>query len=156
LQTDDVGIVWLQNQSRENVSGVLDALRDNADAIFAAKLPSGTVFKSNLTSGAALAELFGDPTVPGSLAHARAPDVFIQPDEGVIYSGSSKKIAEHGGGAPNDTGVALLVAGADLDRAEVRNPVTTTQVAPTILRALGLDPDELDAVTVEHTRSLPG
>jgi len=156
LQTDDVGILWLQNESRGNVSGIVDALRGNADAIFAGQLPSGTVFKQNITSGADLAELFGDPAVLGSLAHARAPDVFIQPDEGVIYSGSSKKIAEHGGGAPNDTGVALLVAGAGLDRAEVHKSVTTTQVAPTILRALGLDPDELDAVSLEHTRSLPG
>jgi hypothetical protein len=34
--------------------------------------------------------------------------------------------------------------------------VTTTQVAPTILRALDLDPDALDAVRKEGTKALPG
>ena len=91
-----------------------------------------------------------------SLAAARAPNVFIQPNEGVIYSGSSKKIAEHGGGAPGDTEVALLVAGHGIAKATVHHHVSTTQVAPTILEALGLDPKKLDAVKKEGTRSLPG
>ena len=33
--------------------------------------------------------------------------------------------------------------------------VSTVQIAPTILRLLGLDPRELKAVRVEHTRALP-
>ncbi len=35
-------------------------------------------------------------------------------------------------------------------------PVETTQIAPTILRLLGLNPFALQAVRVEHTRVLPG
>ena len=31
----------------------------------------------------------------------------------------------------------------------------TTQIAPTILRALGLDPEALDGVRLEGTHSLP-
>jgi hypothetical protein len=34
--------------------------------------------------------------------------------------------------------------------------VATTQVAPTILKALGLDPDDLQAVRIEGTQVLPG
>jgi hypothetical protein len=34
--------------------------------------------------------------------------------------------------------------------------VQTTQVAPTILRALGLDPSALQAVRLERTAVLPG
>jgi len=34
--------------------------------------------------------------------------------------------------------------------------VATSQVAPTILRALGLDPNALHSVAVEKTRELPG
>jgi hypothetical protein len=34
--------------------------------------------------------------------------------------------------------------------------VTTAQVAPTILRALGLDPQLLRSVLVEKTQVLPG
>ena len=74
----------------------------------------------------------------------------------MIYSNSTKKIAEHGGGAPGDTEVALLVAGPGLERRTVTSRVYTTQVAPTILKALGLDTDELDAVRKERTRLLPG
>jgi hypothetical protein len=38
----------------------------------------------------------------------------------------------------------------------IKTPVLTTQVAPTILEALGLDPEALHAVQKEHTPSLPG
>ena len=35
------------------------------------------------------------------------------------------------------------------------SPVETTQVAPTILLALGLDPNALQSVKMEHTQVLP-
>jgi hypothetical protein len=38
----------------------------------------------------------------------------------------------------------------------VDQPVLTTQIAPTILHLLGLDPGELAAVRAEHTPVLPG
>lgn len=158
LQTDDVGIVWLQDQSRANVAGVVAQLEDPAHraAMFADALPAGTIFTTSVVAGDELADLFGDPTSGDPLAAARAPNVFIQPNAGVIYSGSGKKIAEHGGGAPDDTNVALLVSNPGLRGRTVDRPVRTTQVAPTILRALGLDPDALDAVRREGTRPLPG
>jgi hypothetical protein len=34
-------------------------------------------------------------------------------------------------------------------------PVTTTQIAPTILKALGLDPQALQSVQEEDTETLP-
>ncbi|MBV9166537.1 MAG: hypothetical protein JO342_10310 [Solirubrobacterales bacterium] len=36
------------------------------------------------------------------------------------------------------------------------NSVETTQIAPTILHLLGLDPNELQAVKIEGTKILPG
>ena len=66
------------------------------------------------------------------------------------------EIAEHGGGAPDDTHVALLISVAGVEERHVAAPVETTQVAPTILRALGLDPRELQAVREEHTKLLTG
>ena len=39
--------------------------------------------------------------------------------------------------------------------AKVATPVLTTQVAPTILHALGLDPTKLQAVVAEGTQVLP-
>jgi predicted AlkP superfamily pyrophosphatase or phosphodiesterase len=157
LQTDDVGILWLQDQSPKNVAAVVAQLTNvaNATAMFANVLPLGTIFDANVSCGDELAEIFGDPTKPGTLAAARAPNAFIQPNEGVIYSGSSKKIAEHGGGAPGDVDVALLVVGPSIGTGTVSKPVTTTQVAPTILKALGLNPRSLDAVRREGTKVLP-
>jgi arylsulfatase A-like enzyme len=158
LQTDDVGIVWLQDQSRANVAGVVAQLEDPAHraAMFADALPAGTIFTTSVVAGDELVDLFGDPTSGDPIAAARAPNVFIQPNAGVIYSGSSKKIAEHGGGTSDDTNVALLVSNPGLRGRIVDRRVTTTQVAPTILRALDLDPDLLDAVRREGTRPLPG
>jgi arylsulfatase A-like enzyme len=156
LQTDDVGILWLQNQSAANMSGIVAQLSAHAVDIHASLLPTGTIFSSNIVVGPALSAIFGDPSVAGSIAAARAPNVFIQPNEGVIYSGSAKKIAEHGGGAPGDTGVALLVAGGRIARGEVCESVMTTQVAPTILEALGLPGHRLEAVRQEKTQVLPG
>jgi len=155
LQTDDVGIVWLQPNGQSDLQKAVTSLASNAAALHATKLPDGTIFKSNIISGPALSAIFGDPTVPGSIAAARAPDIFIQPDHGVIYSGSKKKIAEHGGGSLDDTHVALLVSAKFLERGEVDGLVETKQIAPTILRALGLDPDALQAVRKEGTRVLP-
>jgi arylsulfatase A-like enzyme len=157
LQTDDVGIVWLQDQSEANLAAVLAQLTApvNAAAMHADALPAGTIFGASVTAGLDLAAIYGDPTSWDATAVARAPNFFIQPDEGVIYSGSSKKIAEHGGGAPGDTGVALLVAAPWARARIVHGAVSTTQVAPTILRALGLAPRELQAVRLEHTRPLP-
>jgi hypothetical protein len=158
LQTDDVGLVWLQDQSSSNIAGVVAQLSDPAHrtAMFADTLPPGTIFTSNINSGAELAAIFGDPTSGDALAAARAPNVFIQPNHGVIYSGSGKKISEHGGGTVDDTHVALLVSKPGLHGRKVAQHVWTRQVAPTILRALDLDPDDLQAVQKEGTKVLPG
>ena len=37
----------------------------------------------------------------------------------------------------------------------IGSPVETTQIAPTILKLLGLNPRALDAVRIEHTQILP-
>ena len=73
----------------------------------------------------------------------------------MIYSGSRKKIAEHGGGTANDIDVALVVSGKGSHKEIVVEPVSTTQIAPTILKALGLNPWELQAVVKEGTQVLP-
>ncbi len=52
----------------------------------------------------------------------------------------------------------LVVSGATrtAPARRVREPVETTQIAPTILRLLGLDPNALQAVRIERTAVLPG
>jgi arylsulfatase A-like enzyme len=75
---------------------------------------------------------------------------------GVVYTGSLKKQAEHGGFAHDDTNVMLLVSNPRIKAKTVTSFVETTQVAPTILSILGLDPKALTAVQAEGTPVLPG
>jgi len=96
-------------------------------------------------------EMFGDP-----LRDPRTPDIVVQPKKGTIYSLSSKKWAEHGGFADDDAHVGLLVSNPALRPGRDARIVRTKQVAPTIVAALGLDPERLDAVRMEHTETLPG
>ncbi len=81
---------------------------------------------------------------------------YVQPRYGTVYTGSSKKNAEHGGFSFGDTNVGLIVSNPALKARTVKTAVATSQVAPTILRALGIDPNELQAVHIEHTAGLPG
>ena len=87
---------------------------------------------------------------------ARVPDIIGIAQVGTVYTGKKAKIAEHGGNNPADRDVALVVSGGPVDSGEVVNSwVETTQVAPTILRLLGLNPSDLKAVQIEHTKALP-
>ena len=86
----------------------------------------------------------------------RYPDVFGRVQIGTVYTGATK-IAEHGGDNPGDRHVPLLVyAPATVADSKSDCWVETTQVAPTILRLLGLDPNALLAVQQEGTKVLPG
>ncbi len=101
-------------------------------------------------AGTAAAELIGvAPSDP------RVPDVIGISQYGVVYTSHKKKIGEHGGDHTEDRNVPILVsyAGA-VGGTGVTKPVETTQIAPTILQLLGLNPNELQAVRIEGTPSL--
>jgi hypothetical protein len=86
----------------------------------------------------------------------RVPDLIGIAQVGSVYTGKQGKIAEHGGNNPQDRDVPLVVSGRPIEDAGnvVDSPVETTQIAPTILRLLGLDPNALQAVQIEHTGTL--
>jgi hypothetical protein len=50
----------------------------------------------------------------------------------------------------------MLLSHPSLDAKTVTSPVETMQVAPTILKALGLDPNALQSAVMEGTQVLPG
>jgi hypothetical protein len=79
----------------------------------------------------------------------------VTPNVRVTYSGSKAKQAEHGGFAHDDTNVVLLLSLPSFKPNTVRAAVGTAQVAPTILKALHIDPRALDAVRAEGTSVLP-
>ncbi len=140
---DDISLLWLKNGS--NVASAVSTLEQNA-----AGIGLGQIFY-----GPSLALNYNRPGLkPGE--DPRTPDIIVAPNVGVTYSNSKKKLSEHGGFSHDDTNVVLLVANPYLQARTVSAPVTTSQVAPTILYGLGLDPNKLQAVQQEGTAVLPG
>ena len=88
---------------------------------------------------------------------SRMPDIVLQPLAGVLWSrAGDTAIAAHGGMADSDVHVALLVAGKQLTGRVDKTPVPTTQLAPLLLRAFGMEKFDLWALHPEHTPALPG
>jgi len=115
---------------------------------------SGTVAHSGLSRiyvGEVAAEFIGVPK-----RDARVPDLIGIAQVGVVYSNPTKikKIAEHGGDAVNDRHVPIVLWGAGVASTRSNERVETTQVAPTILRLLGLPVGQLQAVKIEETEAL--
>ena len=72
-----------------------------------------------------------------------------------IYAGQES--AKFGGDNPADRDVPLVVyAPGTIQAGQSGDAVETTQVAPTVLRLLGLSPGSLQAVQEEGTQVLPG
>jgi hypothetical protein len=84
----------------------------------------------------------------------RTPDIILKVNTGVIFTGGSK-IAEHGGFNEDDTHIALLVSFPGLDAKTIKTAVSNQQVAPSIVKALGINPSELQAVQKEQIHVLP-
>jgi hypothetical protein len=126
------------------VSAAVDLLESNASAIGLGQIFYGPTLWLNYGIGG---------LDPGQ--DPRTPDIIVAPNVGVTYSGSSTMIADHGGFAHDDTNVVMLVANPQFKASTVIATTTTTQIAPTIIRALGLQPSALDAVRKEGTAVLP-
>jgi hypothetical protein len=137
---DDVSLIWLKNSTDTEAS--VKILEDNASAT---GIALGQVYY-----GPTVALNYNDPTVD-----PRTPDIIVTPNVGVTYSGSKAKLSEHGGFSHDDTNVMLLLSNPSFRSKTVRAEVGTAQVAPTILKALDLNPSELLAVRVEGTGVLP-
>jgi arylsulfatase A-like enzyme len=140
---DDVAVLWLKDNSPAATANAAAQLEANAAAIGA---DGGEIFY-----GPNLALMFNDPA-----KDPRTPNLIVAPNVGVVYTGGTKKLAEHGGFAHEDTTVMMLVANPAIAPATINSPVETAQVAPTILALLGLDPNALIAVQQEGTQTLPG
>jgi Type I phosphodiesterase / nucleotide pyrophosphatase len=139
VQDDDIALIWLQDQSK--TQAVINYLNKNANALFIDEVLGGDEIKLK----------FNDP------AHdSRTPDVIVQPIYGTVYTGSTAKNAEHGGMSFADTNVGLVVSNPRFPSVVLKTPVLSSQVAPTILQALDIEPEELKSVRLEHIPVLPG
>jgi len=152
LAEDDISQIWLADSSQ--TGNAVTALEGAATAI-----GLGQIYY-----GGSLDVLFNPPGVPEQPGPCcklreggdpRSPNIVVIPNVGVVYTGNLKKQSEHGGFAWDDTNVMLLVSNPNLDARTINSFVETAQVAPTILKILGLDPNALDAVRLEGTPVLP-
>ena len=156
LAEDDISQIWLANSGQ--TSNAVNILETNGVA------PPG-IGLGQILYGGSLDTIFNPPGVPNTPGPCcflreggdpRTPDIIVLPNVGVVYTGGDKKQSEHGGFAWDDTNVMLLVSNPDFQGRTIHSFVETAQVAPTILKFLGLDPDALDAVRKEGTPVLPG
>jgi hypothetical protein len=143
---DDVSLLWLSSSCTTAAEVQVLETQSPSTANIAG---IGQIFY-----GASLTQLFNKPGIP-PYGDPRTPDILITPNIGVTYSGSTKKQAEHGGFSHDDTNVMILVSNPSLSATTITTPVQTAQVAPTVLKVLGLDPECLDAVKLQGTPVLP-
>jgi hypothetical protein len=139
---DDVSVLWLNKG--ESVPSAVELLEQNAAAIGLGQIYYGPTLALNYGVGG---------WEPGQ--DPRTPDIIVTPNVGVTYSGSTTMIADHGGFAHDDTNVMLLVSLPCFQPQTIFAETATTQVAPTIVKALGLNPSALTAVKAEGTPVLP-
>jgi hypothetical protein len=159
-----------------NDDGMLVWLNDRSGASFARNFLLGYAGNGSGTDGrakstdingnpkpytsAGLATIYAGPQAADFMGvnvnDERVPDLIGIAQYGTVFTGKKGKIAEHGGNNPQDRDVPILVAGGPVEGGDVVNTwVETTQIAPTIIRLLGLNPNDLKAVQIEHTRALP-
>jgi hypothetical protein len=138
---DDISMLWLTDQT-QTAAAVATLSQAANESLFG----QGEIF-----AGPSLTLQFNDP-----LTDSRTPDIIVAPNVGVIYTGGTGKVAEHGGFAYDDRNVLLIVSNPKYKAATFNDQVETRQIAPTIVKALGLDPTQLSAVRSEHTETLPG
>jgi Type I phosphodiesterase / nucleotide pyrophosphatase len=139
---DDVSVLWLAKG--ESVASAVQLLENNAAAIGLGQIFYGASLALNYNVGG---------SGPGD--DPRSPDIIVTPNVGVTYIGPGSAIGDHGGFAHDDANVILLVSHPCFTPQTVSAPTATAQVAPTILKTLGLDPRALDAVRIEGTAVLP-
>ncbi len=139
---DDISLIWLT------------ASCSTASALAVIEQSAGQLAIDEIFVGNTLTTSFNKPGIPPN-GDPRTPDLIVQPNVGHTYSGSTKKQAEHGGFAFDDTNVMLLVANPSIAPKTEHAWAETIQVAPTIVKALGLDPNALEAVQKEGTNNPP-
>jgi hypothetical protein len=137
--SDDGSLIWLTDSS----------LTPAVVALLSQQASQDTLGIQEIFAGNSLSNKFNSP-----LTDERTPDIILKTNTGVIFTGGSK-IAEHGGLNEDDLHVALLLSLPQWKAQTIKTPVSNQQVAATILKALGIDPDQLDAVRKEQITVLP-
>jgi arylsulfatase A-like enzyme len=161
---DDVSLIWLKDQATtakavaalENFkqTGTLNVFFQGVEQT----LPASQVINQILFGQKLVQAGLGNPATDST-----TPDVIVTLKPGFIWVGNvnnQHKRAEHGGFSDDDTHIALIVSGGALPASfagtTVTRHVNTTQIAVSVLEALGLDPSKLKGAVKDGTTALPG
>lgn len=136
----DAAMIWLRDSTK--TAAVVKALGDQAVALGIADIYSGARLTLTLNS---------------PRKDSRMPNIILQPELGVLWASQSDgEPAARGGMLDEETHVALLVSGSQLTGRYDPTYVPTTQLGPLLLRALGMEKFDLQALHLEHSPALPG
>ena len=140
ISSGDAAMIWLSDPAK--TAAVVKALGDRAAAIGI----------QDIYSGARLALTLNSPR-----KDSRMPDIILQAELGILWGSlGDTTLAAYGGTLDEDTHVALLLSGAQLTGRCDPTYVPTTQLGPLLLRALGMEKFDLQALHLEHSPALPG
>jgi predicted AlkP superfamily pyrophosphatase or phosphodiesterase len=125
--------------------------------------PTGNTLFSTEDAAAQGKVLYGQSIINAGLGdprtNERTPDIIVPLKTGYFFGNATKKRAEHGGFTDADTHVALIVGSTGFSRnlqgKTISRTVSTTQIAPTTLQVLGLNPQRLQGVQIDRTQTLP-
>ena len=137
--SDDGSLIWLTDPS----------LTPSVVSLLSTPASQQALGIQEILAGPSMLNKFNDPG-----KDPRTPDIILKVNTGVIFTGGSK-IAEHGGFNEDDVHTALLVSNPSLGARTVKSAVSNQQVAASIVKALGADPNELQAVRKEQIQVLP-
>ena len=137
VAAEGTAMLWLRDRAKTDE--VVAALGKRADALGIASVATGAELTLTMNAPA------GDP---------RMPDVVIEPRESIWYMVRGSHI--DAGDREVEMHVPLLISGVQFTGRVDKTWVPATQLAPLLMRALGMDKFDLDALHHEHTPALPG
>ncbi len=171
---DDDGVLWWLNDRVDGPAFAQNFLLNyNSGATIAGQVVpqaigsdanGNKVYKAFTSAGLDPTRIYAGTQVSNLIgvkaSDDRYPDVVGIALTGSVYAGGKlSKIAEHGGNNFNDRNVPIVVSAPGVVKAASglnTATVSTVQIAPTILKLLGINPAELQAVQTENTQVLPG
>ncbi len=134
-----MAMIWLKEPSQTTT--VVNALRAHYQKLGIEKIYSGEGLQLRYN------DLTTDP---------RMPNILLQASMGVIWtSPASAELNAPGGLTDEGVNVPVLVSGPGLEGRIDKTEVPTSQIAPAILKSLGMEKFGLEALHHEHTPAIP-
>ncbi len=137
VTAEGTAMIWLRDSSKTQV--VVRALSARAARLGIAAIRSGQELTLTMNAPA---------------DDSRMPDIVVEPKDSAYFTlhGSGLDVGDREAA----THVPLLISGAQFTGRLDKTWVPTTQTAPLLMRALGMDKFDLEALQHEHTPALPG